>query len=336
MALLWAEGFEAFGANAGDTQDGLEEKYISSQSGISGFTVEAGRTTGLCLELDDDVQVKTGAVLSGNEQTAGFGFRRVSGSATIIFFRLFFNALPSALWDLRALSTGDLRLHHQLNIVATATGALPHDGNWHYIHAHYLIDAVGFFRVYVDGVLVINHTGDTRGAFPEGPATQITRFSILGEGGCITQMDDLYIASGELRINGVVETLFPDGDGNANAFTPSAGSNWQNVDEAPFDGDTTYNESSGAGQIDQFDVDPITTAEVYGVHLCCMVKSTSGSALCRPVIRSGGVDYPFGSDISISTSYTNVNYVADLDPDVSGAWTDTSVNLAEFGIKAIS
>src|SRR6185437_13665423 len=54
--------------------------------------------------------------------------------------------------------------------------------------------------------------------------------------------------AGDLR----VECVMPNGPGAHTQFTPSAGANWQNVDEVPPDDDTTHNDSSTAGQLDTF------------------------------------------------------------------------------------
>lgn len=339
MGLLWAEGFEAFASAANTTQDGLEESYVDS-GGISAVKLQAGRTGGLALELTStSTIVNTDKILAGGgaEQTIGFAYKRVSGTGQVILIKLNASSggFATSFWELRQDNAGVLQLYLQL-VQKGSNGSLPNDSAWHYVHLHYLIDGtVGFFNVYVDGVLQITYTGhDTTGTIPEG-GSEIQRIRFQSASTTTILIDDVYVNSGQLLLEGVVETLFPAGAGANTTWTPSAGSNYQNVDEKPMDGDTTYNQSSGSNQVDTFDFDNLATTDVQGIEVHCIVKSTSGSTNVRPVIRSGGTDYPAGANTSISTSYVSARLKSDTNPATGLAWTTTTINAAEFGIKAI-
>ncbi len=339
MGLLWAEGFESFASAANTTQDGLEESFPDS-SGVSGVKLQAGRTGGLALELTaTSTEFNSGKIWVGGgaEQSIGFAYKRVSGTSNVVICKLNASSggFASAFWQIEQNNSGTLILVEQL-VQKGSSGSLPNDGNWHYIHLHYFIDAsVGFFNVYVDGVLQIAYTGhDTTGSVPEG-GPEIQRLRFVSGSTTTILIDDVYVNSGQLLLEGVVETLFPAGAGANTTWTPSTGSNYQNVDEKPMDGDTTYNQSSGSNQVDTFDFDALATTDVQGLAVSCVVKSTSGSANVRPLIRSGGTDYPAGANTSISTSYVAARLNSDTNPATGLAWTTTTVNAAEFGVKAI-
>lgn len=335
MGLLYCEGFEQFGPSAGSTQDGVEEKYTSS-SNVSGATVEAGRIEGLSLRLGSNGFLKPDGVLSGDEMTFGFGYRRHSGTATIAFFRVYFNSLPTALWDLQQTNGGNLILRHQIAAQATATGGLPNDSDWHYLHFHIKIHpSTGFVKVYVDDVIQISLTGiDTTGEVPEGPATELTRFALASASSCEVEFDDFFCYTGELLQDSVINTLFPTADGANSDFTPDTGSdNYARVDERPMDADTSYVESSTSGHTDTYSFDTLASTAINGIQVNAFMRSTSGSANMRCVARVGGVDYPAGSATSVSTSYRNVRQILDENPDTSLPWQSSELNAGEYGFK---
>jgi hypothetical protein len=156
--------------------------------------------------------------------------------------------------------------------------------------------------------------------------------------------DDLYICDGTGSVNndflGDVKgvTSLPAGAGNSTQFTPSAGSNYQNVDDAAPDDDTTYNESSTVGHVDSFATAPLTATPttIHGVAVSINVKKTdAGTANVACSIRSGGTTY-FGTTTALTTTYTYVTHVWETDPATGVAWTRSGVDSSEAGYKYIS
>lgn len=352
MGIQWLEGFEEFGASAGATPLGLNEKYNSfSFDAASNFTVQTGRVGGLCLRIATSKKIRSPVIAGGTaEQTMGIGYRRSSGSVgTLRPFAWHFNKNTSTpLWDITVASaTGNITFDIALVTKATASAILPGDSTWRYIYFHWFCDATsGYFRMYVNGTLVINFNGDTTGISPEGPASTIKQFQLEGVSGVNQDFDDIYLCTGDVRQDSVIDTLFPKADGANSAFTPdSGGVHYSRVNEHGFDGDTSYVASSGSGQLDTYDFDDLGTTSINGLQVFCFAKSTSGSANVRGVVRQSGTDYPAAGNTSIPANYGTsggfgsddamLNLVADVDPATGVAWDTTGVNSAEFGIKAI-
>jgi len=154
--------------------------------------------------------------------------------------------------------------------------------------------------------------------------------------------DDLYVCdgSGAAPWNTFlgdcrVDALYPTGAGATTGWTPSAGANWQCVDDTAPNDDTDYTTASSAGLVDTFVVSdaPVPGAAIYGVQHCLSAKKTdAGTATIAPVIRHSGVDY-VGADLFPGTGYTYARVIDVLNPGTAAAWTEAGFNAAEFGVK---
>ena len=154
--------------------------------------------------------------------------------------------------------------------------------------------------------------------------------------------DDLYVldGSGAAPWNDFlgdcrVDVCVPTGAGATTGWTPSAGANWQCVDDAAPNDDTDYTSAASAGLVDTFVVQdaPVAGAAIYGVQHCLSVKKTdAGIATIAPVIRHSGVDY-VGADLFPATGYAYALAIAATNPGTGVAWTDAGFNAAEFGYK---
>jgi len=137
----------------------------------------------------------------------------------------------------------------------------------------------------------------------------------------------------------LVETKFATGAGTTTNFTPSAGSNYQNVDEATPDDDTTYNSSVTTGHIDLYTYPALTTgagAVKAVVTVPVLRNDAAGTVTVQSVYRSGAVNY-FGASNNIgSTTYAPYKDIAAVDPNTSAAWTIAAVNSCEFGLKVVA
>ncbi len=233
-------------------------------------------------------------------------------------------------------------------LLATSTSVLS-AGTTYYLEFYVTIDdAVGVAKLRVNGVLdaTLDFSGDTRNA---GNATANVigyQGAANGSDGRTADQDDMYILDGTTGdadqpnndfLNDVrVEALLPSAAGNYSQFTPSAGSNYQNVDDAAPNGDTDYNSSSTVAQIDTFAMGNLATATgvVHGCELISYAKKTdAGSSILAPVLRISAADY-VGSDDSLGTGYTyQSDQMYDVSPATGIPFTISEVNALETGYK---
>jgi hypothetical protein len=222
-------------------------------------------------------------------------------------------------------------------IMATSTAIISPDV-WHYLELSATIaDAGGICIVRLDGVEIINFVGDTKNA---GTATTISSIDL---GGLQTSYyDDLYIcdALGAAPYNTflgdrVVKAARPDGAGASSGFTPSAGSNYQCVDEDPW---TTADYVAAAAAA----TDTYTHADVSGFSsvdalqvVTYSLKTDAGVRTLRTVMRSSAGTSAESADLALPTSVGVVQGpIRQTDPDALPL-TQALVNTAQYGVKAV-
>jgi len=218
---------------------------------------------------------------------------------------------------------------------------------WYYIEWSPLVsDTVGQFEVRVDGVTVLTEAGlaspiDTKASTVAGSTINTATFIVTGSFNA--NYTDMYVNDptgtlcntfmGDGRVDGKAVTA----NGATTDFTPSAGLNFQNVDDDPGnDGDATFNESNTAGHKDLFALAnlPSLAGTIHAVGVACVGKKTDAlSRFFRNLLRSGGTNYE-GADVALSgTAYGGKQTIWMTDPATSAAWTATGVNNMQAGYK---
>jgi hypothetical protein len=230
-------------------------------------------------------------------------------------------------------------------LLATGTTTLV-AGTYAYIEVKLSIsDTTGVVQVQVNGIAetLTFVTGNATNQDTQNAGNASANIIQFG-GGTNTpensDFDDMYINDGT---GGVDDTFWGDirvvaksvdGAGNSAQFTPLSGANWQNVDEATPDGDTTYNESSTVNHIDSMTTDALGVAgTVKGVAVNVYARKTdAGAGSLAPLWRIGSTDYP-GTGVPLSTDYSFVTQRYRVSPATSAAWTTSEIDGAQLGYK---
>ena len=198
----------------------------------------------------------------------------------------------------------------------------------------------------IPGIPDVAATNTTATANAYTNSVQLCQLGNAGGTG-IQQFDDMYLLTTlGTRLNDFlgdcrVVTLLPNAAGtNTNMTKVGAGvTNWQSVNEAQSDGDTTYVQSSVVGQLDTYKYAslPNATSSVLAVTARPAVrKDDAGSRSLTTHVRSNAVEADAPGSIVLATTYTLAGQIMEVNP-VSGAlWTVSDVNTAEFGPKVLS
>lgn len=230
------------------------------------------------------------------------------------------------------------------NVLATSTATITAN-TYTYIEVKYVIhNTVGSIEVRKDGVTIIDVSNVDTQAAAVTYANQIQLMVTSSAEAVTVDYDDIYVcdATGIINNNFLgdlrVDAVFPNAVGNSSMFTPSAGVNWQNVDDDPADDDVTYNSASGTGAIDTYafpDIAP-TVGTVHGlVSYLTMKKDEAAVHTAQAVIRRGSTNYP-STHKTLTTSYAMYQEVHETDPSTLAQWTIANVNAAEFGLELVS
>ena len=174
------------------------------------------------------------------------------------------------------------------------------------------------------------------------------QFSVAGNNGGnfrTADWDDVYVldgtgaapwngALGDVRVDYSPVTAASVNGAPNTQWTPSAGSNYQNVDDAAPNDDTDYNTGLTVGVLDTFVVqDAPANSTVYGVQVNLSFKKTDvGICSVAAAARHAGADY-VGSDMAGGTMYAYGRQVWPTNPGTLAQWTEAGFNAAEFGYK---
>jgi len=224
---------------------------------------------------------------------------------------------------------------------ATLPGVLPVDAwSWISFGCHVADSPNGTWSVIVNGVSVLSGSGDTHNSGTVG----ITRLQVGNENATSGTPNwycrDIIMETGTAtpRNQRRVAYLQPDGAGNSTQWTPSAGSNYQNVDErdgAPDDA-TTYNAENTIGDKDLYTLAALpeaASAVDAVVEVARLAKDNATAQTVRRVLRTNSTDFESG-DLVMSTTWTwYLGSPRETNPQTTAAWTASEIAALEMGVK---
>lgn len=336
MALLWMDGFE---------YTSTTEMYSAGWSYISISAPGSGQgrfsTYGLMTYQDADagcrltIADKTSLVVG----MAVYDLNTVKGTNQRIFGLYDYNGYAHVFVN-RNNSTNLLELYRGGTLLGTSTFAfLP--TTWTYMELKATIhSSTGSAELRVNGATVLSLSNINTNAGGTGIINQVVLGATNGYQSFRKYHDDLYICDTSGSVNNDflgdsrVITLSPTAVGDITQFTPSAGNNWECVDDMN-DDDTTYVSASASGNKDLYNVAnlPITPSSVHGVSVISTArKSETGTAANRNILKTNGT-IANGSTNYLSTSYNKYITTYEINPVTSTAWSVSDVNNLQIGIE---
>lgn len=219
------------------------------------------------------------------------------------------------------------------SLLGSSSDGIVKNLRWHYMEIKVTVhDTTGVVEVHLDETQVVNLTSkDTKNG---DDYLQRIRFRSMYSA-ITVYYDDIYVDDANFLGNCHVSTFYPDADGNSSDFTRSAGSNdYECVDETPSNEDTDYISSDTLNHKSIFGITTGALPTVKGIQVNNHCKlSEAGSRKIKAICRSNSIDYQGTESDAISLSYLFEHEIWELDPDDSGAWTQTKLEAAEFGLE---
>jgi hypothetical protein len=265
--------------------------------------------------------------LSGTPQTVIVGFAfRPSGYRHTTLLNL--SALGTSQIYLSTYEGGQIAAYRASDNFLGAAYAVLHQDIYSFIEVKATIDDApgGALQVRVNEELVL----DLAGIDTSHDETFVDTVSFVGFPGRSVYFDDIYICDDAGAVNNdflgdcQVEVLMPDGAGNYAQWTPSAGANYENVDEIPPNDDSDYNESSTLNQIDTHSFPALallSSGSILGVQSLINARKTdAGLRTIRPKFRISGSDYS-GANRNLDVDYKYHTEIFEENPDTGVAWT---------------
>lgn len=192
--------------------------------------------------------------------------------------------------------------------------------------------STGVFQVYVNGVSVMNFSGDT----DTESAVAMIRFEGLTTNTREMNISQVIVAD-ENTIGWKLATLSPDGNGAQTAWT----NDYTAVDEFSYNS-ADFIETNSTSQTETYTCSNInatySTYNVKAVAVAMRASNDSGSAVndLQAVVRVSGTDYT-SSNLSFTKDGTEQSKqnVWNTNPATSAAWTQSEVNALEVGVKSV-
>ena len=330
MGLIFSDAMDSHGVTAN-----LINTYNEVTGGVA-YLSSGGRFGDGAIEVTDDFTnfTKTFAPIQDLYVSFAVFINLFAGGATVMDF----NFIGASI-GIDADSSGNWILF----VGAAGIGSIPISaGVWHWVSMHVRVNqTVGRWEVSVDGISLIDFTGDT---FPSGTPDTINGVDFGAGKNAVYKWDDIIITDGlgGAPFNGLlpdrrIETIRPDGVGTATNFAPFPADavNWDKVDEAVPDDDTTYVEDSVSAQRDTYTHTnmTLTPASIDGLVVKTLTKNPDGGSNdLKHVIDSNG-SVSVGSAIGTTSDYLVKQTLFETDPDTAAAWTKAGVDAVEAGFE---
>lgn len=342
MAGLWTEGFETHQAT------GQWDRRYSTRTGS--FTIQSGRVFGSsgsinspvfippAFALEDTVGIAFGlnilAQVSGlNSGSQGLYWERGGNEQVHLEF-----VNNSGSFELKVMRGGT-----QLGI----TTELFDYNVWHHFELKVTVHtSTGAFELRHNTVNVLSASGVNTANFGSNQVDNIAlRFTTTSTN---FRLDDIgaWGASGDAPTDfvgdGVVEGITVSGAGATTQWTPSAGSNFDNVDDAgtatPDDtGAGGFNSSDTVGQQDLYAFTDLTQIDgtILWVQLDTqLAMAATGSRNVKTKFRDPDTTVvDIATHAVTQTVYASVADVMSVNPNTSAAWDVTEVNGGQFGVE---
>jgi len=321
MARIFLDGFESGGLDQFTSSSGAA---VVSSSGLS-------MDGNYCLDLTGQLDTGQISISATGEIYTAFLYRATNNNSNLIAF---FSG-GSCVGFLHRGSSGVLSAYRSSTVLVSSAFAMSL-ATTYFVEVYFkLHDSSGRFVVKVNGIIVIDFTGDTN--------PSLTTFNSLIFGNAATgaasygfaYYDNIILDTTNWIGKTYIQGLAVTGAGTTTQLTPSTGSNYACVDEIPAS-DTDYVYSNTVDQLDTYAAGNLTgtigTIKAVQVQSRVVKEGTATPQNIKLAVRSGATDY-VSADKVVPTTAATVAGIWETDPATSAAWSEANVNAVEIGVK---
>jgi len=335
MARIFIDGFEGGNEGNWDSLSGTSWlTFIAAPAGMSGSYAARFYSGGSDLHLNKFLPSHPVEFYTSSR------VQKVNTNNRVMLARYWFSG--TAVIEIFIETTGYIRVAlrpTQLvpTYIAISDTSLSIGTVYHVETRTLLSPTVGIVQVKVNNVVVLNYSGNTRSDIVEAYYDTVSIGAWVGLQD--VYFDDVVFDSEEWVGPSRIARLAPIGAGALTQFTPSAGDNWQCVDEAP-PSDADYVATDIIDTADLYTLSdlPGDALSVKSVQLSTRAFKEVGSTPqnIQMAVRSNGSNY-FSADKQVpDTVGVNVTHLFETNPDTGVAWTVGQVNALEGGMKAVT
>ena len=233
-------------------------------------------------------------------------------------------------------NSGVLRAYKGTTLLATSAANAFTPFTWNVLECMFTpADSGGRFVVKINGVTVIDFTGDTKNAGTTGKINTVRL-------GVVTTMnigemfvDDIVISDSAYPGTGGLWVLPVTANGSLQEWTASTGAQYEFVDDLPGDF-TDYIYASGAvADVDsnfEFANLPLTPTSIGAVMLVAQARAAAPGSVPVRTIAYSGATVANGTAVGVDVGTVALRQIMDVDPATSAAWNEAGVNALKGGV----
>lgn len=347
MALLFGDSFDHY-YTADILRKWTNASNVSASAGIQLSTVLPPHQRALALLPSNNADSYWEKLWGSTPETFVFGvwirFAGVTLAAQVLTFH---DNGGTEHVSLRTDTSGHFTFTRAGTVLATSTNTLSAN-TWYHIEGKVTIgDAAdspsGAYEVRVNGsstgwIEAVASGADTR----NGGNKSITsvRFHSRAVNSSFTYANDFYLldTSGSVANDFLgpcrFAVLYPAGAGSSAEWAGNYADNFVNLREA--DGDSTFNQSGTASQLDLFNMMDVESGTIHAIQHVILARQDAGAQRSvRPKTRISSTNYD-GSTVNTGPDYVYVLEPRSVSPATSAQWTASEINGAEFGYELVS
>lgn len=335
MALLFFDGFDHYdGEHVGSKWDSV----VQPAGPISG-----GRNSPRKLYL-----YGTGSVtkILDNKHTwvSGFDFDYADGSILDLPFLQFLDE-DTAQVSFKMSPGIDRKIHVYCGSTYLGdSGAIEAPGVWSHLEFKVTFDSMmGWIEIRKSGIPIFQYMGNTI-VTANNYANRLNLHGLENA----TYFDNLYACdiagsdNNDFLGDWQVTCLLPESNGDTNDWSPSAGDNYQCVNEdtgSRPDDDTTYVKAMETDQVDLYEYPAVLTGsfgKILGVQPLPYIKKIDSEARTFKTITKTHSANHEGAAQELDEEYRYYPEIQEVNPATGLPWTVDEINAAQFGVKAES
>lgn len=312
--------------------------------------------------------ISTPQIMTSTEVIVGFAFYIVTMPTSQTQYNVILQFWDNTSYATRGISivldnSGHLLFANTAGVTGNNwSGTALTTGTWYYVEVKCKYSsgtAAGDVEIRVDygsGPTVVNDISagiTTRGGANSGfggiqLGSAYGNNTTFGNSVTCFYIDDLYVIDATTGVNTTylgnctVNCLMPKGAGVSSQFTPNqtGHANYTEVDEASFDGDTTYVSTSGVGNRDTYTIQslPNTPKEIFAVHMSSFdridASETTRTMNNSLYINSTYYDGTVSGDLT--STYQAIRTVWENNPATSTQFQVSDISSMEAGVKLVS
>ncbi len=238
-------------------------------------------------------------------------------------------------------SSGILRAYRSTNTLATSAAGVVSQQNWNVMEVMLTVaDSGGRFVIKVNGVTVIDFTGDTRNLGTAGRTSQV-RIGIITTLGTYANMylDDIIFSDDAWPGTGGLWVLPVTGNGDLQEWTASEGEQHACVSTLPADFTRFIYASGAVAGVDsnfEFANLPLTPTAIGAVMLVAQARAAAPGSVPVRTIAYSGATVANGATVGVDVGTITLTQIMDTNPATASAWTESAVNALKGGVGIAS